>query len=210
VVAQSGFSNPPLVVRRKIAWHYGSWRGTVVSMLITVCQAADVAVLEEHLSSPGQTSFHAQRFDRQTAGTSTYLVAWLDGRPVANAEIRWNGCSAAEARQAVPNCPEINGLAVTETLRGGGIGTALIRRAEQLASERGVQRIGLGVDQDGNPRAAALYARLGYRPVVRYLDRWSFTDCDGEDRDIEDPCVFLAKELDLAAPARDLLTFRLG
>ncbi|MGE7437113.1 GNAT family N-acetyltransferase [Kitasatospora sp. NPDC001175] len=172
-------------------------------MLITQCQQADVALLEEHLPSPSRTSFHAQRFARQGVGTSTYLVAWLADRPVANAEIRWNGCAATEVRQAVPNCPEINGLSVTEPLRGGGIGTALIRHAERLAVERGVQRIGLGVDDDGNPRAAALYARLGYRPVVRYLDRWSYTAHDGEVHDVEDPCVFLAKEL-TSAPTPDL------
>ncbi|MBV6700462.1 GNAT family N-acetyltransferase [Kitasatospora aureofaciens] len=164
-------------------------------MLITACEPAHVALLEEHLPSGGRSSFHARRFTRQLAGTSTYLVAWVDDRPVGNAELRWNGCAAAEVRRSLPDCPEINGLDVAEPLRGRGIGTALIRHAERLAVRRGVRRIGLGVDEEGNPRAAALYARLGYRPVVRYIDRWSYVDDRGEVHDVEDPCVFLAKEL---------------
>ncbi|MFJ2809892.1 GNAT family N-acetyltransferase [Kitasatospora sp. NPDC087271] len=168
-------------------------------MLITECRSADVTLLDTHLPSPFRTSFHAQRFARQTAGRSTYLIAWRDGIPVGSSEVRWNGCAAAEVRLAVPDCPEINGLSVAEPLRGTGFGTALIGHAERLAHAGGAGRIGLGVDEHDNPRAAALYARLGYRPVVRYVDRWSYTDWQGVDHDVEDPCVFLVKPLDRAA-----------
>ncbi|MQS15637.1 GNAT family N-acetyltransferase [Streptomyces kaniharaensis] len=168
-------------------------------MRITECEQTDVALLEEHLPSRGRSSFHARRFARQLAGSSTYLIAWEDERPAGAAEVRWNGCAAAEVQRALPECPEINALHVAEPLQGRGIGTALIRHAERLAARRGVPRIGLGVAEEGNPRAAALYARLGYRPVVRYLDRWSYVDDRGEVHDVEDPCVFLAKGLAAAA-----------
>lgn len=65
-------------------------------MEITVCGAADVALLDRYLGSPGATSFHARRFARQEAGECTYLVAWLDGRPVGHTEMRWLGCAAPE------------------------------------------------------------------------------------------------------------------
>lgn len=54
--------------------------------------------------------------------------------------------------------------------------------------------MGLGVG-DGNPRAAALYARLGYLPTVAYLDRWAHLDPDGVRQERADPCVFLVKAL---------------
>lgn len=87
--------------------------------------------------------------------------------------MRWGGCAAPEVRAARSGCPEINGLGVRpEDLRSRGIGSALIRAAEDLAGQRGFGAIGLGVGTD-NPRAAQLYARLGYRPLIDYVDRWS-------------------------------------
>ncbi|POX55974.1 GNAT family N-acetyltransferase [Streptomyces sp. Ru71] len=163
-------------------------------MEITVCRAADVALLDEHLGTRGATSFHARRYARQQAGQSTYLVAWLDERPVGHTEMRWSGCDAPEVRRAAPGCPEINGLAVRPDLRSRGIGSALIRAAESLARERGLPRTGMGVARD-NPRAAALYARLGYHPLTDYLDRWTYQDHDGATHEQVDPCTFLVKAL---------------
>ncbi|MFD4752109.1 GNAT family N-acetyltransferase [Streptomyces sp. NPDC058426] len=160
------------------------------------CRTEDVALLDAHLPSGQATSFHARRFARQCAGGSTYLVAWTDGVPVGNGEVRWGGCAAPEVREALGDCPEINGLDVVAELRGRGIGTGLIRHAEALAVRRGTARIGLGVDETGNPGAARLYARLGYRPAVRYLDRWSYVDHDGTEHQQADPTLFLIKEFD--------------
>ncbi|PAZ17266.1 GNAT family N-acetyltransferase [Streptomyces sp. SA15] len=164
-------------------------------MEITVCGPADVALLDQHIGSPGALSFHARRFARQERGESTYLVAWLDGRPVGHAEMRWIGCDAPDVRAARPGCPEISAVGVwPEELRSRGIGTALIRSCEELAPERGFTVVGIGVAKD-NPRAAALYARLGYEPLIDYYDRWSYEGPDGVLHDWVDPCTFLVKEL---------------
>ncbi|WP_405874914.1 GNAT family N-acetyltransferase [Streptomyces sp. NBC_00005] len=161
-------------------------------MEITVCSAGDVALLDQYIASPGATSFHARRFARQEAGECTYLVAWLEGRPVGHMEMRWIGCAAPEV---TVGCPEIGGLGVwPEELRSRGIGTALVRAAEDLAGGRGLTVVGIGVGKD-NSRAAALYARLGYRPLVDYLDRYSYEDQDGTIRECVDACTFLVKDL---------------
>ncbi|MFE9441740.1 GNAT family N-acetyltransferase [Streptomyces sp. NPDC006602] len=161
-------------------------------MEITVCAPADVALLDQHMGSPGVTSFHARRFARQEAGECTYLVAWLDGRPVGHTEMRWLGCAAPDV---TVDCPEIGGLGVwPEELRSRGIGTALIRAAEDLARERRLTTVGIGVGRD-NPRAAALYARLGYRSLVDYVDRYAYEDHDGTTRECVEQCTFLVKEL---------------
>jgi GNAT superfamily N-acetyltransferase len=161
-------------------------------MEITDCRAADVALLERYIGSAGATSFHARRFARQEAGECTYLVAWQEGRPVGHTELRWIGCAAPEV---TTDCPEIGGLGVwPEGLRSRGIGTALIRAAEDLARDRGMAAVGIGVGKD-NPRAAALYARLGYRTLVDYLDRYSYEDRDGTTRECVDACTFLVKDL---------------
>ncbi|MET7487818.1 GNAT family N-acetyltransferase [Streptomyces sp. NPDC005538] len=164
-------------------------------MEITVCRAADVALLDEFMGSSAAVSSHARRFARQAAGAGTYLVAWLDGRPVGHAEVRWDGCADPGVRAALPGCPELNGLAVwPPELRSRGIGGALVRRAEELVRKRGRTVLGLGVAAD-NPRAAGLYARLGYRPLTEYVDRWSYEDREGVTHEHADPCTFLAKSL---------------
>ncbi|XUL86851.1 GNAT family N-acetyltransferase [Streptomyces galilaeus] len=161
-------------------------------MEIAVCRAEDIAVLEHFMPSYSVDGNHRARFARQEAGGSSYLIPWLDGRPVGHAEVRWTGCAAPE----VPSdCPEINGLFVwPESLRSRGTGAALVRAAERLAGERGIDVMGMGV-RDGNHRAAALYARLGYRPTVTYVDRYAHLDAEGVRHEYAEPCVFLVKKL---------------
>ncbi|ORT61639.1 GNAT family N-acetyltransferase [Streptomyces sp. CB03238] len=170
-------------------------------MVIRECRDHDVELLDRHIPSPGAPSpgvlsSHARRYARQAAGDGTFLVAWRDGRPVGTCEVRWDGCAAPEVRAVCgEDCPEINGLVVwPESLRSHGIGTALVHAAEERARERGRARIGLGVE-GGNRRAAALYARLGYRPVVPYTDRWSYEDAEGTVHRMADACTFLVKAL---------------
>ncbi|MEU6252852.1 GNAT family N-acetyltransferase [Streptomyces sp. NPDC047043] len=161
-------------------------------MEITVCRAADVAALDRFMGATAATSFHARRFARQEAGECTYLIAWLDGRSVGHMEMRWVGCDAPEV---TVDCPEIGGLGVwPEELRSRGIGSQLIRAAEELARKRGLTVVGIGVGRD-NPRAAALYQRLGYRPVIDYLDRYTYLGADGVEHEVVDPCTFLTKPL---------------
>lgn len=75
-----------------------------------------------------------------------------------------------------------------------------MRAAEELARERGLTvvgigiGIGIGVGKD-NLRAAALYERLGYQPLIEYLDRYSYEDHDGTVREWVDPCAFLVRSL---------------
>ncbi|WP_026249124.1 GNAT family N-acetyltransferase [Streptomyces sp. LaPpAH-108] len=160
-------------------------------MDIAVCRAADVPLLDRALPGPGRTSFHARRFARQRAGECTYLVAWRDGRPVGSAEMRWIGCTAPEV---TVGCPEIGGVAVRPEERSRGIGSGLIRACEGLARERGIAVVGIGVAKD-NPRAAALYARLGYRPLVEYADRYAYVGEDGRTQECVDMCTFLTRRV---------------
>jgi GNAT superfamily N-acetyltransferase len=162
---------------------------------IRACTADDVAVLER-VAPTGRNQWHARKFERQQAGAGTYLIAWTEtGEPVAHCEVRWDGCASPTVQAAYPECPEINGLRVyRDELRGRGIGSALIRTAESLAHARAYEWIGLGVADD-NPRAARLYARLGYVARRRYVDVWTFVDDNGTPHTYRHPCTFLVKEL---------------
>jgi GNAT superfamily N-acetyltransferase len=116
---------------------------------------------------------------------------------VGSCEVRWAGCAAEQVRARYPGCPEINGLQVWPAqLRSRGIGRALVAVAEDEARRRGYAPIGLGVADD-NPRAAALYGRLGYADGgCRTSDRYSWLDDGGGRHDVADPCRFLVKQVD--------------
>ena len=119
----------------------------------------------------------------------------LPRRAAQLARDRRRRADAVAAPEVTLDCPEIGGLAVRpEELRSRGIGTELVRAAEELARTRGLTTVGIGVGQD-NPRAAGLYARLGYRPVTDYLDRWSYQDHGGTTRECVDACTFLVRDL---------------
>nr|WP_221377253.1 hypothetical protein [Actinoplanes polyasparticus] len=68
-------------------------------------------------------------------------------------------------------------------------------RAEAVVVARGVERLGMGVD-DSNGRAAALYRRLCYGETgCRYLDRYHYVDDAGARHEVADPCRFLVRAL---------------
>ena len=129
-------------------------------------------------------------------GTSTYLIAWVDGQPIGHAEIRWNGCAAAEVRKRFPRCPKISALDVwPAVMRSRGIGSALIAAAERLALARKIREIGLGV-ADRNLRAAALYLRLGFAEIdCHYNNSYEIAEPAGARETVNEPCRFLVKRL---------------
>ncbi len=58
---------------------------------------------------------------------------------------------------------ELAGLQLRPQVQGRGIGRAIVRDLQREASDRGVP-LDLGVEHY-NPRARALYERLGFTPV---------------------------------------------
>lgn len=170
-------------------------------MRVSECREEDVAVLDEHMPSPGAAYDHASRFARHREGVSTLLIAWRDGMPVGSCEVQWTGCQAPEVRAVHPDCSEISGLGLwPEALRSPCVGTALIQAAEQLALGRGCVKIGVGVEKN-NPRTQDLYKQLGYHLSTPYLDCGSYEDSAGRTHRVADACTFMVKPLTPAEAA---------
>ncbi|MFF3916808.1 GNAT family N-acetyltransferase [Streptomyces sp. NPDC001852] len=85
-------------------------------------------------------------------------------------------------------------LAVLPALQSRGLGTLLIGAAEQRIAGRGLSRAELAVEED-NPRARALYERLGYVAYGRAPDGWDVEGPDGVLRRHETMCVLMRKDL---------------
>ncbi|MES9535934.1 GNAT family N-acetyltransferase [Actinomadura sp. NPDC000600] len=85
-------------------------------------------------------------------------------------------------------------LAVHEALQSCGIGTPLIQAAEQRISARGLNRAELSVEET-NPRARALYERLGYIAHGRAPESWDQEAPDGTITRYETLCTQMRKHL---------------
>ena len=83
---------------------------------------------------------------------------------------------------------------VDGALQSCGIGTILIQAAEQWIRARGLHRAELGVEEC-NPRARALYERLGYVAYGREPASWDEEAPDGTITRYETVCTLMRKEL---------------
>jgi ribosomal protein S18 acetylase RimI-like enzyme len=109
--------------------------------------------------------------DRVESGGVEYLVVRApSGYPIAKGVIDY---------AIKPGIGTLSHLVTADELRSLGIGSHLIGVAEVRMRERGVRTAELGVEHD-NPRARALYERLGYREAGRESAAWNVEDPDGK------------------------------
>jgi ribosomal protein S18 acetylase RimI-like enzyme len=85
-------------------------------------------------------------------------------------------------------------LRVRPVWRGQGVGTRLIASAEAALRERSFT-IAVIAAAKGNTGALRLYERLGYRVFAEDPGEWSFTDVEGREQSIAEPCWVLEKRL---------------
>jgi ribosomal protein S18 acetylase RimI-like enzyme len=133
-----------------------------------------------HVASIGRA------LDRVELGEVEYLaVRAPGGEPIAKAGIDY-------AKK--PGAGTIYQAATVSELQGHGIGTRLIAVAEERIRRRGVHAAELAVE-DNNPRARALYERLGYREAGRERASWNREDSEGNLVLYETELAVLRKEL---------------
>jgi len=165
-----------------------------VQVQVRDCAGEDTGLLEAAMPSRG-IDVHAALFARQQQGEATYLVAWSGRRPIGTVVVRWQGYRNRRSRAAIPGIPVISNLGVIESERGRGVGTALMRAAEQriLAASHHEVALAVGID---NPRALALYLRLSYLDTgLRELDSYDYPDETGTLRRMEEENLLLRKAI---------------
>lgn len=129
----------------------------------------------------------AEALDRAGRGEVEYLAACPpSGLPVALGGIDFT---------KIPGAGVLWMLAVHAALQSCGIGTALIEAAERRIRARGLHRAELGVEEN-NPRARALYERLGYVAYGSAPESWDEDGPNGSVVRYETVCTLMRKELD--------------
>jgi ribosomal protein S18 acetylase RimI-like enzyme len=85
-------------------------------------------------------------------------------------------------------------LRVRPEWQGQGLGTRLIRAAEDALRARGFTLAVIAAGKD-NPGARRLYERLGYQAFAEDPGVWYFVDPSGKRQSVEEPCWLLEKRL---------------
>jgi GNAT superfamily N-acetyltransferase len=173
----------------------GLARLSVVTARVEI-RAGSVADLEALVAVLGQRGYFSDRLVRQQRGDGVLLVAWLDGRPVGDGFLAGTAAEEPELRRHLLGVPRLDHLEVLEPLWRRGIGTALIRAAEDTARRLGHERLALAVGID-NPGAQRLYERLGYADWGHgtIVGTWVDHDHDGPPVTQSETCNVLVKRL---------------
>ena len=133
--------------------------------------------------------------DRINQGTSRYIVAESDGKPIAFGVIHFQGDPLWDRPEQVPRVMD---LYVAPNLRNKGIGSKILRALEQSARERGFGAIYLQVEPQRNPTAATLYKKCGYQPLQSrpYKDIYRDVDENGNVSEVEELVLDMKKWLE--------------
>lgn len=131
---------------------------------------------------------------RQGRGSITLFTAWLDDVAVGHAMVAW--APRGDPYIEWVGCPWIYDVLTHPNYRSQGIGTAMLHLCEHAARARGAAAIGLGVATT-NPRARALYERLGYRDpgVGPHVTAGHWAGPDGVSHYWEEQVQYLTKAL---------------
>ncbi|MFI5659951.1 GNAT family N-acetyltransferase [Streptomyces sp. NPDC051684] len=128
----------------------------------------------------------ARQLERAQAGDVDYLAVCTRANiPIAKGGVDYRATEGAGTLWQ---------LAVHPALQSCGIGTVLVAAAEQRIMDRGLRWAELGVEER-NPRARALYERLGYIAYDSRPDSWDEQAPDGTLRRYETVCTLMRKHL---------------
>ena len=164
-----------------------------VEAVVRPLRQADCRDLEWH-GGPDLRSFYELQYQRHSRGEIAVLVIEWNGACVAQSAIHWSG------KPTHPHIPDIQSLRVLPLFRGLGLGTRLLAASEAVIAGRGYNEVSLAVSID-NPRARALYERVGYVLVGEpYRDDWSYADAAGQTRRVRETVVDLIKPLQPCEP----------
>ncbi|GAA1687280.1 hypothetical protein GCM10009733_099890 [Nonomuraea maheshkhaliensis] len=113
------------------------------------------------IRSLGQKHYFEDRLARQQRGDGILLVAWKHGEPIGDVYLWLERAEEPELTTHLPDAALLTHLEVLPAHRNRGIGSELMRAAEEVLFSMEYKQVALGVGLD-NLDACRLYERRGY------------------------------------------------
>lgn len=165
-------------------------------MIVRDAMEADIPALTA-VKGEGTETLHRDRLrDGQDAGFR-YLVLMVEHELIGYACLVFRRPASWTDADDTAHLPHLDDLRVKDARQRQGYGSAFIRAIERIAATAGAHQLYLSVEPAHNPRAYALYQRLGYRQIqsAPYHQVWEFADTAGVVHRGEDWVVDMVKEL---------------
>ncbi len=155
----------------------------------------DLEVLNKKLKIENVPTLHEDKLKEQEQGGSVWLIAWIDDKPIAHGQIRFNGSKAKEVRNKMKNCPHLESLHVKEGFRKKGIATQFMNFSEKLVKQKGFNKIGLSVEKD-DEFLINLYKKRGYKDWQKGIITETWEELHNrKKKKIIEKCKYLIKKL---------------
>jgi GNAT superfamily N-acetyltransferase len=170
--------------------------GALPLIAVRDAEEADLPALIA-IKGEGSEALHRDRLLDAQGGGFRYLVLLRGQEVIGFALLVSRRPASWSDANHVQHLPQIVDLQVAESQRGKGYGSAFVRAIERKAAQAGNHQLYVAVEPADNPRAYALYQRLGYQQLQPepYLKAWGFTDSGGDRHQGEDWIVDMVKPL---------------
>jgi GNAT superfamily N-acetyltransferase len=158
---------------------------------------ADIPALTE-IKGAGTETVHSRRLNNARAGNLRYLVILLGEDLIGFGGLVIRRPDHDMHTDDTPHLPEVDDLMIKDTLRSRGYGSAFLSAIEKIARDSGFRKIYLSAEPLANPRAYALYQRLGYQAeqIQPYFKKWEFIDSAGKIQSGEEWLIDMVKQLE--------------
>ncbi len=161
-------------------------------VVIRTAAAADLPGLEWDGEYTHYRRVFRLAFDDSVQGGRILLVAAAGGQMIGQVFVQLNSADTTFADGWSRGY--LYSLRVRSAWQGRGIGSRLLDTAETRLSEKGFTTAVIAAAKT-NPDVKALYERRGYRVFAHDPGCWSYIDADGHERQVEEPCWLLEKNL---------------
>jgi GNAT superfamily N-acetyltransferase len=157
---------------------------------------ADIPALTT-IKGAGSDVLHRDRLDDAKRSDIRYLVLVVEHAVIGFACLVLHRPASWSDANDTQHLPQMIDLQVQEAQRGQGNGAAFVHAIERIAATAGYGHLYLSVDPLTNPRAYALYQRLGYQQIQAepYQKTWAVTDAEGQLHRGEDWIVDMVKQV---------------
>jgi ribosomal protein S18 acetylase RimI-like enzyme len=165
-----------------------------VNVVLRLAKRSDLSKLEWYGQYTHFRSIYRRTFQEMQHGNRLMLVADCQDYPIGQLFVQLRSSEkqvADDGRRAY-----LYSLRVMEMFRGLGIGSRLIREAEDIVTTMGYSWVTIAAAKS-NAKARQLYERMGYRIFADDPGEWSYTDHQNIVRYVTDPCWLLEKRLNI-------------